>query len=45
MTTDESTPDVPADLTPAEARRRLISLIVRQDMEEHAEIYRDLERE
>jgi hypothetical protein len=41
---DESVPPSP-DLSPEEARRRLMRLIVRQDIEAHEDIYEALERE
>ena len=44
MSDDE--PETPlSDLSPEEARRRLVRLIVRQDMDEHEEIYEQLARE
>jgi hypothetical protein len=41
---DDAMPPV-SDLSPEEARRRLMRLIVRQDIDTHEEIYEALERE
>lgn len=45
MATDDRTSVPPHELSPEEARRQLVRLIVRQDMDKHAEIYEELERE
>ncbi|MGZ0747988.1 hypothetical protein [Haloparvum sp. AD34] len=44
MATENTTTAI-EDLTPEEARRRLLRLIARQDVDEHEEIYEDLEHE
>lgn len=41
----EDTSDSTENLSPEEARRHLIRLITRQDMDEHDEIYEELARE
>lgn len=43
MATDDET--APTDHSPAEARRQLVRLIVRQDIERHREVYDELKRE
>lgn len=45
MATEDTTNTAIEDLTPEEARRRLLRLIARQDMDEHEKIYEDLEHE
>jgi death-on-curing protein len=45
MAADDSTATSIRDLSPAEARSRLLRLIARQDMDEHEEIYEALEYE
>lgn len=45
MASEDTNPTSVEELTPEEARRRLLRLIARQDMDEHEEIYEALERE
>jgi len=45
MATDDTTSPSLADLSPEEARSRLLRLIARQDIDEHEGIYDDLEDE
>ena len=44
MATEKDAPSE-LDVSPEEARRQLVRLIVRQDIDEHREIYEDLARE
>lgn len=41
----EDAPSSADDLSPEEARRQLVRLIVRQDIDRHEDIYEELERE
>lgn len=43
MAIDDET--APTDYSPEEARRQLVRLIVRQDIERHCEVYDELKRE
>jgi hypothetical protein len=45
MATDDADPGVSEDLSPQEARERLLRLIAEDDMEEHEQIYEALARE
>lgn len=45
MATEDTNPTSVEEITPEEARGRLLRLIARQDMDEHEEIYEALERE
>lgn len=45
MVADGTQPTIPDDMSPEEARRHLICLLRRQDLEEHEEIYDELARE
>ncbi|WP_336001312.1 hypothetical protein [Halorientalis halophila] len=45
MAVDDESRSIPEDLSPEEARRRLMRLITRQDMEAHEDIYEELAEE
>jgi len=45
MATDDESDTPPPDLSPEEARRRLLRLIVRQDIDAHEDVYDELARE
>lgn len=45
MAADTDAESPAADISPEEARRRLMRLITRQDMDAHSEIYEELARE
>lgn len=45
MATKKDAPMAIDDISPEEARRQLVRLIVRQDIDEHDEIYEELARE
>ncbi|WP_162833869.1 hypothetical protein [Haladaptatus cibarius] len=45
MATEDTSKTTDADTSAKEARRHLIRLITRQDMDEHDEIYEELARE
>ncbi|WP_424017125.1 hypothetical protein ACOZ4N_14755 [Halorientalis pallida] len=45
MAADDESRSISDDLSPEEARRRLMRLITRQDMDAHEEIYAELARE
>ena len=45
MAAENEQPEIPEDMSPEEARRYLIRLLGRQDLDEHEEIYEELARE
>ena len=45
MAADDENQSISEDLSPEEARRRLMRLITRQDMDAHEDIYAELAKE
>jgi len=45
MAAESEQPDLPEDLSPEEARRYLIRLLGKQDLDEHEEIHDELAHE
>jgi hypothetical protein len=45
MAAESEQPELPEDLSPEEARRYLIRLLGKQDLDEHEDIYEELAHE